>query len=184
MLNILMLKNITDVEVHVKGKSWPIANRPQIANLPHNGLEEFYEDLHHVAMRQDGSRVPLHDLEVPSMKAGAVFGGRYKVARLADQPIGIGSGGGLLGIQGLVDAYNELRKVMEPGEPWVTEHQAEILSGRCDAGHIPLVSGSLGIEQTLVQTEQSVSQLGQAFTGAIGHSVHRTVDDLRQNRRA
>src|SRR5437667_7951442 len=105
--------------------------------------DERSEDPDHVAMREHRPGIALHHLEVAARKAYAVLRRGDQLASLSDQTVGVGRSGRFFQLQRLVDEDDELRQVVQPGEPWVVEHQIEILSGAGDALDIPLVGGAL-----------------------------------------
>src|ERR1051326_5480188 len=116
-------------------------------DYPREGPLKRSKHLHHVAVRQHHRRVALYGLEVPPPEACRLFAGRYQLARLCDEPRGVGIRRGLVQVEGLVHEHDKLREFVEPREPWIVEHETQILSGRSDASDIALVRCALRIEQ-------------------------------------
>ncbi len=126
-------------------------------------------------MREYGSRVALHDVEILARESHAFLRGGNQGARLRDQLRGVIVGQRLAEIERLVDGHDEFRKLMQPSEPGVVEHQLQVLAGSGDALDIPLIEGALGIHQVFVKAQQAVAQGGEALAGCIGGHVHLPV---------
>jgi hypothetical protein len=49
---------------------------------------------------------------------------------------------------------------MQPGEPWIVQHQFQQLALRLDARNVVVVYGGLGIQQGFMQMEQTIAEIG------------------------
>ena len=96
-------------------------------------------------------------------------------ARLRDEAVGVGGCGGLVRVQGFIDHDDELRELVQPGEPRIVEHESEILARGRDPFHVALVHAAFGVEQRFVKVQKSVAQVFQALLSTVGHRLHTTV---------
>ena len=87
---------------------------------------------------------------------------RSQALRFGPERLGIGRGR-ILGSHPLVDADDQTREGAQPDEVFVAEDQLQPLAAGVHASVRTLVGGALGIEQCLVQPEETIAKLLQTI---------------------
>ena len=115
-------------------------------------------------MIDDYGGIALDGVEVFFLEGVAGFRGNKHFPGERDGAAGVFRGDGLLGAQSFIEADDEFRNVVQPGELGVVDDQAEELAG-VDVAVRALVVAAFHVEKSLVEAEKSKTQGEKLLAG-------------------
>jgi len=119
----------------------------------------------------DYGGIALDGVEVFFLEGVAGFRGNKHFPGERDGAAGVFRGDGLLGSQSFIDADDEFRDVVQPGELRMVDDEAEELPG-VDVAVLALVVAALHVEKSLVEAKKSNAQ-GEKLLAGGGIAVRR-----------